>query len=89
MCVQLFSIFLLISKVFFTTFFHFFKRFYLFIHRHTHREAETQADEEAGSTQGARRGTRSQVSRITPWAAGSTKPLHHRGCPVSSFPCFP
>ena len=37
---------------------------------HTHREAETQAEGEAGSTQGARRKTRSQVSRITPWAKG-------------------
>ncbi|XP_038297035.1 ubiquitin-conjugating enzyme E2 variant 2 isoform X1 [Canis aureus] len=31
--------------------------------------------------QGARRGTRSRVSRITPWAAGGTKPLCHWGCP--------
>ena len=31
--------------------------------------------------QGTRRGTRSRVSRITPWAAGGTKPLCHRGCP--------
>ena len=34
------------------------------------REAETQAEGEAGSVQGARRGTRSQVSRIRPWAEG-------------------
>ena len=32
--------------------------------------------------QGARRGTPSRVSRITLQAAGSAKPLHHRGCPV-------
>ena len=38
------------------------------------RGAETQAEGEAGST-------RSRVSRITPWAAGGTKPLHHQGCP--------
>ena len=30
--------------------------------------------------QGARRGTRSQVSRVTPWAAGGAKPLSHPGC---------
>ena len=29
----------------------------------------------------AQRGTGSQVSRITPWAVGSTKPLCHQGCP--------
>ena len=34
------------------------------------REAETQAEGEAGSMQGARCGTRSQDSRITPWAEG-------------------
>ena len=31
--------------------------------------------------QRARRGTGSRVSRITPWAEGSTKPLSHLGCP--------
>ena len=30
-------------------------------------------------------GTRSRVSRITPWAAGGTKPLCHWGCPFSQF----
>ena len=51
--------------------FYFFKDFYLFIHkRHTHTEAETQAEGEAGSMLGARCGTRSQDSRITPWAEG-------------------
>ena len=49
--------------------------------REKEREAETQAEGEAGSMQGARRGTLSRVSRITPWAAGGTKLLHHRGCP--------
>ena len=44
------------------------------------REAETQAEGEAGSMQGAQCGTRSQVSRIRPWAAGSAKPLSHPGC---------
>ena len=34
------------------------------------REAETQAEGEAGSTQGAQCGTRSQDSRIVPWAEG-------------------
>ena len=45
----------------------------------TEREAETQAEGEAGSMQEARRGTRSQVSRIRPWAEGSVKPLSHPG----------
>ena len=49
--------------------------------KHTHTEAETQAEGEAGSMQGAGCGTGSQVSRITPWAEGSTKPLSHSGCP--------
>ena len=48
--------------------------------REREREAETQA-EGAGSMQGAQRGTRFRVPRIAPWAAGSAKPLHHRGCP--------
>ena len=47
----------------------------------TERETETQAEGEAGSMQGARCGTRSQVSRITPWAKGGTKPLSYLGCP--------
>ena len=38
--------------------------------RDTQREAETQAEGEAGSLQGAPCGTRSQVSRIAPWAKG-------------------
>ena len=40
--------------------------------RDTHRErgVETQAEGEAGSMQGAQCGTRSQDSRITPWAEG-------------------
>ena len=49
------------------------------------REAETQAEGEAGSMQGARHGTRSRVSRITPWAEGSAKPLSHPGCPTVAF----
>ena len=40
-----------------------------------------QAEGEAGSMQGAPCGTRSQVSRITPWAEGGAKPLSHQGCP--------
>ena len=39
--------------------------------------------------QEARHGTRSQVSRITPQAAGGTKPLHHRGCPLQLHFCWP
>ena len=49
--------------------------------REREREAETQSEGEAGPKQGAQRGTRSRVSRITPWAAGSAKPLSHSGCP--------
>ena len=49
------------------------------------REAETQVEGEAGSMQGARRGTRSRVSRIMPWAEGSTKPLSHPGCLEAHF----
>ena len=49
--------------------------------REREREAETQAEGEAGSMQGARRRTRSQDSRIMPWAEGSAKPLRHPGCP--------
>ena len=51
----------------------FFNIFILFIHeihREREKEAETQAEGEAGSMLGARRGTRSQDSRITPWAEG-------------------
>ena len=46
------------------------------------REAETQAEGETGSMQEAQHGTRSQVSRIMPWAEGGAKPLSHPGCPV-------
>ena len=51
--------------------------------RDTERErgAETQAEGEAGPTQGTQRATRSPVSRIRPWAEGSTKLLSHPGCP--------
>ena len=49
--------------------------------RDTERKEETQADGEAGSMQETRRGTRSRVSRITPWAEGSTKPLSPPGLP--------
>ena len=35
--------------------------------------------------QGAWRGTRSQDSKITPWAAGGAKLLSHRGCPSQAF----
>ena len=45
------------------------------------REAETQAEGEAGPMQGTGCRTPSQVFRITPWAAGGTKPLRHQGCP--------
>ncbi|CAK7300228.1 hypothetical protein VULLAG_LOCUS8140 [Vulpes lagopus] len=35
--------------------------------------------------QGAQPGTRSQVSRITPWAEGIAKALSHPGCPWFLF----
>ena len=57
----------------------------LFISWEKQREVETQAEGEAGSMQEAQHGTRSQVSRITPWAAGSAKPLRHWGCPLFYF----
>ena len=53
--------------------------------RDMHREAETQEEGEAGSIQETRCGTGSQVSRITPWAEGGTKPLSHPGCPQNPF----
>ena len=49
------------------------------------RDTETETEGEAGSMQGARCGTRSQVSRIMPWAEGGTKPLSHPGCPSFRF----
>ena len=58
-----------------------FKDFIYLFMRDTEREGKTQAEGEAGSMQGARRGTRSRVSRIRPWAKGSTKLLSHPGCP--------
>lgn len=61
-----------------------FKDFIYLFMRDTHREreAETQAEGEASSMQGAQCGTRSQVSRITPWAEGGAKLLSHPGCPI-------
>ena len=59
----------------------FFFFFFVIHERHTEREAETQAEGEVGSIQGAQCGTWSQVSRIIPWAEGSTKLLSHPGCP--------
>ena len=49
----------------------------------TQKEAQTQAEGEAGSVQGAQCGSRSQDSRITPWAKGDAKPLSHPGSPDS------
>ena len=46
-----------------------------------------ETEREAGSMQGARCGTRSRVSRIVPWAEGSTKPLSPPGCPSMVFFC--
>ena len=53
--------------------------------RDTEREAKTHAEGEAGSMQGAPCGTRSQVSRITPWAEGGAKPLEPPGLPMCAF----
>ena len=50
--------------------------------RDTQRESETQAEAEAGSLQGARCGTRSQISRIRPWAEDGAKLPSHPGCPL-------
>ena len=51
--------------------------------RDTQRERDRDtAEGEAGSMEGARCGTRSQVSRIRPWAEGGAKPLSHQGCPI-------
>ena len=53
----------------------------------THRERERGRDTGRGRSRlhapGAQRGTRSQVSRITPWAEGGAKLLSHPGCPRS------
>ena len=55
--------------------------------REREREAETQAEGEASSMQGARHGTRSQASRIRPWAEGGAKLPSHPGCPTSTKFC--
>ena len=44
------------------------------------REREREREREVGSMQGTQPGTRSQVSRITPWAEGGAKLLSHLGC---------
>ena len=49
--------------------------------RDTGREAETQAEGEAGSMQGTRCGTKSQDSRITPWAEGRYSTTEPFGIP--------
>ena len=68
----------------------FLKRFYLFTHeRHREREAETQAGEAADSLQGAWCGTRSQNSRITPWAKGrclTAEPARHPNLSHFKYP---
>ena len=58
----------LLSYVVFINFFKI-KIFYLFTHDRP-RETETQTEGKAGSMQGVQYGTRSQDSRITPWAKG-------------------
>ena len=53
--------------------------------RDKEREAETQAEGEAGSMQGLQGGTRSQDSRIMPWAEVGANLLSYPGCPRSPF----
>ena len=53
--------------------------------RERKREAETQAEGEADSMQGAQRGTRSQDSRITPWAEGGHQTAEPPRCPTFSL----
>ena len=53
--------------------------------RDRERKAETQAEREAGSMRGARCGTRSQVSRIRPWAEGGAKLLSYWAAHATSF----
>ena len=62
----------------------FFLRFHLFIHER-HREERPRQREKAGSMQGARRGTRSQDSRITPWAEGRRSTRATWGPPENKF----
>ena len=64
---------------------YFFKDFIYSWETQREREGETQAEGVAGSMQGARSRTQSQVSRITAWTKGSTKPLSHSGCPQLYF----
>ena len=59
----------------------FLKILFIYSEREREWEAEIQAEGEAGSMQGGQHRTRSRVSRITPQAAGSAKPLRCRGCP--------
>ena len=61
--------------------FYFLKDFIYFFIRGTERmRGRDTGRGKAGSLQGAQRGTPSWVSRITSWAAGGAKPLHHQGC---------
>ena len=64
-----------------------FKDFIYLFMRDTEKErgAEILAEGQAGSMRGAGCGTRSQVSRITPWAEGGAKLLSHVGCPLPTL----
>ena len=54
--------------------------------RDTERERQRhKQNEKRAPMQGVRHGTQSQVSGITPWTEGSTKPLSHPGCPIYIF----
>ena len=63
--------------------FKFFKDLFMIDRERGEREAETQGEGEAGSMPGALRGTRSQDSRITPWAKGRCLTAEPPRLPVS------
>ena len=66
----------------------FFKDFIYLLMRDTERERGRDTGRGRSSVQGAQRGTRSEVFRITPWAAGGAKPLCHGGCPSKALFIF-
>ncbi|CAD7689539.1 unnamed protein product [Nyctereutes procyonoides] len=68
--VDIFTLFLILRRE--HSFFYYYVSFSFFTDFlfQREREAETQAEGEVGSMLGARRGTRSQDSRIAPWAKG-------------------
>ena len=65
------------------SFLFFFFKIYLF-YSERERETERQREKQAPRRE-HRHGTRSRVSRITPQAAGGTKPLYHQAAPALGF----